>query len=72
MSTPALIIIALSIVSYLLTCWALLDVVGRDFGGIEKKAAWGVVAFIPFAGWVIYLAFGRRRGKPRPAPTRSP
>jgi hypothetical protein len=41
----------------------LIDVARKDFGGIEKKALWGFIAMIPFAGPAIYLLFGYRKGK---------
>jgi hypothetical protein len=47
---------------YLLTCWAIFDIARKDFGGIEKKAAWGIVALIPFIGPIIYIAAGLRKG----------
>ncbi len=48
---------------FLLTCWAILDIARKDFGGIEKKAAWAFIAMVPFAGPVIYLLAGCRRGR---------
>lgn len=53
------------VVSFLLTCWALIDVAIKDFGALEKKAVWGMIAFIPFIGWIVYLLWGRRTGKRR-------
>jgi hypothetical protein len=47
---------------YLLTCWAIFDIARKDFGGIEKKAAWAFVALIPFLGPIIYLSAGYRKG----------
>jgi hypothetical protein len=64
MSPITITIIAAGLLAWLLTCWALIDVAGRDFGGIEKKAAWGLVAFIPFVGWLIYLVIGRPKSMP--------
>ncbi|MEW6076832.1 MAG: PLD nuclease N-terminal domain-containing protein [Thermodesulfobacteriota bacterium] len=64
-STAVLIVVGSVIASYLMTCWALVDVAGRDFGAVEKKAAWGAVAFVPFIGWAVYLVWGRKRGKRR-------
>lgn len=49
---------------FLLTCMSLLDVARKDFGGTEKKALWGFIAMIPFAGPVIYFLFGFRKGHP--------
>ena len=48
---------------FLLTCMCLLDIVRKDFGGIEKKALWGFTAMIPFAGPIIYLLVGYRKGR---------
>ncbi len=56
-------IIGGGVLFFLLTCWAVIDISQRDFGGIEKKAIWGVVALIPFIGPVVYFAFGFRKGK---------
>ncbi len=46
----------------LLTWWAIFDIARKDFGGIEKKAAWGFVAMIPFLGPLLYLIIGFRKG----------
>ncbi|MCJ7539247.1 MAG: DUF805 domain-containing protein [Desulfobacterales bacterium] len=35
----------------------------KDFGTIGKKALWGIIAMVPFVGWIIYLIFGFRKGK---------
>jgi hypothetical protein len=64
-STTVIIIVGAVVASSLTTCWSLVDVAGRDFGAIEKKAVWGVVAFIPFVGWMVYLLWGRKRGRRR-------
>ncbi len=55
--------IKISVVFYLLTIMAIIDVVRKDFGTIGKKALWGIIAMIPFVGWLIYLIFGFRKGK---------
>ena len=55
--------IKIGFVFYILTVLAIIDVVFKDFGSIGKKALWGIVAFIPFVGWLIYLVFGFRKGK---------
>jgi uncharacterized membrane protein YhaH (DUF805 family) len=55
--------IKISVVFYLLTILAVIDIVRKDFGTIGKKALWGVIAMIPFFGWLIYLIFGFRKGK---------
>jgi len=55
--------IKISVVFYLLTILAVVDIVRKDFGTIGKKALWGIIAMIPFVGWLIYLIFGFRKGK---------
>lgn len=56
------IIIAVGIFFYMLTCLAFIDIARKDFGGIGKKAMWGIIAFIPFIGVVIYVLIGYRKG----------
>ncbi len=51
---------------WLMTCWAVIDIARKDFGGIEKKAAWGFTALVPFIGVVIYLIFGYKKGIRKP------
>ena len=55
--------IKISVVFYLLTMLAIIDIVRKDFGTIGKKALWGIIAMIPFVGWLIYLILGFRKGK---------
>jgi uncharacterized membrane protein YhaH (DUF805 family) len=55
--------IKISVVFYLLTVLAIVDIVRKDFGTIGKKALWGIIALIPFIGWLIYLIFGFRKGQ---------
>jgi len=64
MSLPV-IIITVALMCFALTCWALFDVAYRDFSTIGRKAAWAVIAFIPFVGWIIYLLFGIGQGVKR-------
>ncbi|KJS29511.1 MAG: hypothetical protein VR64_20305 [Desulfatitalea sp. BRH_c12] len=54
------------IIFFLLTCWALIDIAGKDFGGIEKKAAWAFVTMVPFVGPILYLVKGMHQGKKKP------
>ena len=56
------LILGLGIFFFLLTCWAILDVAQKNFGSIEKKAMWGVIAWIPFIGFVVYFLFGAKKG----------
>jgi hypothetical protein len=59
--------IKIGFVFYILTILAIFDIAFKDFGTVGKKALWGIIAFIPFIGWFIYLVFGFRKGKrPRP------
>jgi uncharacterized membrane protein YhaH (DUF805 family) len=57
--------IKITVVFYLLTVLAIADIVRKDFGTIGKKALWGLVAMIPFLGWLVYLIFGFRKGQKR-------
>ena len=59
----AIVWIKVSVVFYLLTILSIVDIVRKDFGTIGKKALWGIIAMIPFVGWLIYLIFGFRKGK---------
>jgi len=62
-TATAIFWIKISVVFYLLTILAIVDIVRKDFGTIGKKALWGIIAMIPFIGWLIYLIFGFRKGK---------
>ena len=62
-TTTVIFWIKISVVFYLLTVLAIVDIVRKDFGTIGKKALWGIIALIPFVGWLIYLIFGFRKGK---------
>lgn len=53
------------LVFWLMTCWAIIDIARKDFGAIEKKAAWGFAALVPFFGVLAYLIFGYRKGTPK-------
>jgi hypothetical protein len=59
----AYIVIGICIPFILLTLWAIFDAARREFGTIEKKAAWVLISAIPFIGFIIYLIFGLRRGE---------
>jgi uncharacterized membrane protein YhaH (DUF805 family) len=62
-TATAIFWIKISVVFYLLTILAIVDIVRKDFGTIGKKALWGIIAMIPFIGWLIYVIFGFRKGK---------
>ena len=48
---------------YLITCVALLDIARKDFWSFKKKFLWIGVASLPFIGFILYFAFGFRKGK---------
>jgi hypothetical protein len=50
---------------WLFTCAAVFDIARKDFGAIEKKAAWGFAAMVPFIGPIAYFAFGFKKGTPK-------
>ena len=58
----AVTIVIISIPFFMATIWAIVDVGQKDFGSIGKKALWGIVASIPFIGFIVYLIFGFRKG----------
>lgn len=58
-----LVFLALCVPFLLGTIWAVVDVAQRDFGSPGAKAAWWVIASIPFVGFLAYLLFGLRKGK---------
>lgn len=64
MSSTQLILIS-GLLFWLMTCWAVIDIARKDFGAIEKKAAWGFTALVPFIGVLVYLIFGYRKGIPK-------
>jgi uncharacterized membrane protein YhaH (DUF805 family) len=64
--------IKISVFFYLLTVLAIIDIIRKDFGTIGKKALWGMIAIVPFIGWLVYLIFGFRKGKKQKAGDSSP
>ena len=61
--SEAAVIIGTGVAFFLATCWAIIDIARKDFGGIEKKALWGFITLIPFIGPVVYFSIGFRKGK---------
>lgn len=55
--------IAMTVPFFLLTLWMLIDVSMKQFKSPGEKAAWWLIALIPFIGCFVYLVFGFRRGK---------
>ena len=68
--SSTLMIIFSGVLFWLLTCLAVVDIARKDFGAIEKKAAWGFASLVPFIGPIVYFAIGRKKGK-RPVPVNS-
>ncbi len=66
MNSTHWMIIIFGLLFWLMTCWAVIDIARKDFGAIEKKAAWGFIALVPFIGVVVYLIFGYRKGTRKP------
>lgn len=53
----------IGLIFFALTSGAVIDVLRKDFGSMKIKITWGLVAMVPFIGWIIYLVFGFRMGK---------
>ncbi len=67
------IIIVGGLLCWIFTCWAILDIAGKNFESIQIKFLWGCIAFIPFIGFLIYLVYGRKKGvKKGSAPAADP
>ncbi len=45
-----------------LTMLAMIDIILKDFGSIKTKAIWGLMAIIPFIGWLLYFLVGAKKG----------
>ena len=58
-----LVVVGVSIPFFILTVWAIVNVLQKDFGTLGKKVLWSLIAAIPFVGAPIYLIFGFRQGK---------
>jgi len=61
------IFLGLCVPFFIGTVWAVVDVAQKDFGTSGKKAFWWVIASVPFAGFLVYLLFGFRKGKKQAA-----
>jgi len=57
------IFLGMTVPFFLMTIWALVDVTMKRFPSGGEKAAWWIIALVPFVGCLIYLVFGFRRGK---------
>ena len=58
-----LVFLSVCVPFFIGTIWAVVDVAQKDFGSAGAKAKWWVIASIPFAGFIVYLLIGFRRGK---------
>ncbi len=68
MDNLTIFIIGTGLFFFLLTCWALLDIARKNFGGIEKKAMWGFICLVPFIGPIVYFSLGYKRGEKSGSP----
>ncbi|MBF0259375.1 MAG: PLDc N-terminal domain-containing protein [Desulfamplus sp.] len=57
-----IVVAGIGMIFWGLTMLAMVNVILKDFGSVQNKAIWGVVALIPFVGWLIYFMFGAKRG----------
>ncbi len=57
------VIFAISVPFFVLTVWAIVNVLQKEFGSVGQKVLWGIIAAIPFVGAPIYLILGFRKGK---------
>jgi hypothetical protein len=58
-----LIFLTICVPFFIGTLWAVVDVAQKDFGSAGAKAKWWVIASIPFAGFIVYLLTGFRKGR---------
>ena len=62
MDSAFTLVVVAGLIFWALTMLALIDVILKDFGTFQRKAAWFLTATIPFAGWLIYLLVGFKKG----------
>jgi uncharacterized membrane protein len=48
---------------FVLTTLAVTDVLRKQFSSTRIKTFWGLIAIVPFVGWLIYLLLGFRKGR---------
>jgi hypothetical protein len=58
-----LVFLAACVPFFIGTIWAVVDVAQKDFGSAGAKAKWWLIASIPFAGFIVYLLTGFRKGR---------
>ena len=59
----ALVLVGLTIPFIAMSLWAIVNASRKEFGSLQAKAIWMLVAAIPFIGFFIYLIFGMKRGR---------
>lgn len=57
-----IVVAGMGAVGWGLTMLAMVNIILKDFGSMQNKAIWGVVAMVPFVGWIIYFIFGAKKG----------
>lgn len=62
MNSAFIVVVVAGLIFWALTMLALIDVILKDFGTLQRKAVWFLIAAVPFAGWLIYLLFGFKKG----------
>jgi hypothetical protein len=58
-----LIFLVICVPFFIGTIWAVVDIAQKDFGSAGAKAKWWIIASIPFAGFIVYLLAGFRKGR---------
>ncbi|NOX35400.1 MAG: hypothetical protein GXP56_16995 [Deltaproteobacteria bacterium] len=63
MDQTILYILIIFAVSFGLTMLAMTDIILKDFGSTKAKIIWHFIAIVPIIGWLLYLAFGFKKGQ---------
>lgn len=48
--------------SFVLTMFALIDLLKKNFPTPKEKFIWHLVAIVPVVGWLFYFALGAKKG----------
>ena len=48
--------------SFVLTMFALIDLLKKNFPTPKEKFVWHLVAIVPVVGWLFYFALGAKKG----------
>ncbi|MBF0111599.1 MAG: PLDc N-terminal domain-containing protein [Desulfamplus sp.] len=62
MDNTFIVVAGMGVVFWGLTILAIVNVILKDFGSMQSKVIWGLVALTPFVGWIVYFLFGAKRG----------